>query len=383
MNKIRYGMVGGDLNAFIGEVHRKALNYDNRVELVSGCFSSNHEKNIETGKAYSLDPKRVYKDYHEMIKEELQKEDKIDFVAIVTPNYLHYEMAKAFLEAKINVVCEKPLSFKIEEAEELEKLAKENNLVFAVMYSYTGYAMIKYAKEMIEKGMIGKIISVNAEYAQEWLIDQVYASKVKTSSLPVWRMDPKFSGISNCVGDIGTHIENMVHYLTGLKIEKLLAVTENFGQELELDAKIIVQYENGVKGQYWASQIATGRMNGFIVRIYGDKGSIEWEQHFPDYLKYTPKNSPTQTLSKGMSYLTLDAAKYGRIPSGHSEGYYIAFANVYKNIITTLLKIKNKEALTKNDLDFPTVSDGLSGVKFVHAVIESSKNNSKWVTIKN
>lgn len=382
MKKIRYGMMGGDLKAFIGEVHRKALNYDTRVEFVSGCFSPDESKNIETGEAYSLDPKRVYKDYLAMIEGETNREDKIDFVAITTPNFLHYEMAKAFLEARINVVCEKPLSFKIEEAEELEKIAKENDLIFAVMYSYTGYTMVKYAKEMIEEGMLGKIISVNAEYAQDWLIDQVYAKEQKAGSLSVWRMDPQYSGISNCVGDIGTHIENMVHYLTGLKIKRLLAVTENFGQALELDAKIIVEYDNGVKGSYWSSQIASGRMNGLLVRIYGEKGSIEWEQHFPDYIKYTPKNSPTQTLSKGMGYLSLKSAKYGRIPSGHPEGYYIAFANVYKNIITTLLKRKNNEPLTKEDLDFPTVTDGLNGVKFVHAVIESSNNNSKWVTIK-
>lgn len=382
MSIVRYGMVGGDLRAFIGEVHRKALNYDTRVELVAGVFSNIEADNLETAKAYRVDSDRVYLDYHKMIEEELKREDKIDFVSIVTPNFLHFEMAKAFLEAGFNVVCEKPLSFTVEEAEELARLVKEKDLIFAVNYSYTGYTMVKYAKDMIANGAIGKVITVDAEYAQDWLIDQVYQEAQKDGALSLWRMDPKFSGISNSVGDIGTHIENMIHYLTGFEIKRLLAVTDNFGQRLELDAKIIVEYENGIRGSYWSSQIATGRMNGLLVRIYGDEGSIEWEQHFPDYIKYTPKGQPTQTLSRGMGYLTHESAKFSRIPSGHPEGYYIAFANVYKNIVSAIIKKRNGETLTDKDLDFPNVIDGLNGVKFVHAVIESAKENSKWVTIK-
>lgn len=377
--RLRYGMVGGDLQAFIGEVHRKALNYDNRVELVSGSFSKDYNKNLITGKTYNLSEERIYKTYQEMALKEKTRKDKIDFVAIVTPNNTHFDIAKTFLEADINVVCEKPLSFTVEEAEELSKIAKEKNLVFAVMYSYTGYPMVKYAKEMIEKNLLGNIISINAEYAQDWLLEELQNKALKQT---IWRMDPKYSGISNCVGDIGTHIENMVSYLTGFKIKRLLAVTKNFDKPLDLDAKIIVEYENGIMGQYWSSQIASGNINGLLIRIYGDKGSLEWEQHYPDYLKYSPLNEPTQILSKGRNYLTLDAKKHNRTPSGHPEGYYIAFANVYKNIITTLLKIKNKQPLTKEDLDFPTVEDGLSGVKFVRAVIESSKKDSKWINIK-
>ncbi len=381
MNKIKYGMVGGDLQAFIGEVHRKALALDQRAELVAGCFSSNYEKNKLTGEAYHLDNERIYLNFHEMALKEANRNDKIDFVIIATPNNSHYEIAKTFLNKGFNVVCEKPLSFTVEEAEELTKLADQKKLLFAVMYSYSGYAMVKYAKEMIESGMIGKVLTVSAEYAQDWLIDQANKEETKETSPSVWRMDPKYSGISNCVGDIGTHIENTVYYLTGFKIKRLLAVTENFGQKLDLDAKIIVEYDNGIFGHYWSSQVALGRINGLLIRIYGEKGSIEWEQHFPDYLKFTPKDRPTETLSKRANYLNLNASKYGRVPSGHPEGYIIAFANIYRNIITTLIKVKNNEQLTKEDLDFPKALDGLNGVKFVHAVIESSKNNSKWITI--
>lgn len=382
MKRVRYGMVGGDLHAFIGEVHRKAINFDPRAELVAGVFSNILERNYETAEVYGVDKERVYLDYKEMAQKEAAREDGIDFVAIVTPNFLHYEMSKAFLEAGINVVCEKPLSFTVEEAEELEKIAKEKDLIFAVNYAYSSYTMVRYAKQMIEEGYIGDILTVDAEYAQDWLIDQAYAKDTKAGALSVWRMDPKYSGISNCVGDIGTHIENTVHYLTGLEIDKVLATTDNFGQALDLDAKIIVRYTNGVTGLYWSSQIASGRMNGLVVRVYGTKGSIEWEQHFPDYLKYTPKNSPTQTLSRGNGYLTLDAGKHSRIPSGHPEGYYIAFANLYKTIISAIIKKNDGEKLTKEDMDFPTVTDGLNGVKFVHAVIESAKNDSKWIKIK-
>lgn len=381
MKKIKYGMVGGSLNAFIGEVHRKAINFDLRAELVAGVFSSILERNYGTAEAYGLDKDRVYLNYKEMAEKEGAREDGIDFVSIVTPNHLHYEMSKAFLDAGINVVCEKPLTFTIEEAEELEKIAKEKDLIFGVNYAYSSYTMVRYAKQMIEEGYIGDILTVDAEYAQDWLLDQAYAKDKKAGALSVWRMDPKYSGISNCVGDIGSHIENTVHYLTGLEIDRVLAVTDNFGQDLDMDAKIIVEYTNGVRGSYWSSQIASGRMNGLVVRIYGTKGSIEWEQHFPDYLKYTPKNSPTQTLSRGNGYLTLDAGKHSRIPSGHPEGYFVAFANLYETIISAIIKKNNGEELTKEDMDFPTVTDGLNGVKFVHAVIESAKNDSKWIKL--
>lgn len=380
--EIKYGMVGGSIYAFIGEVHRKALAFDTRAELVAGCFSNVESENIDTAKAYGVSAERTYKDYKEMAAAEAKRADKLDFVSICTPNFLHYEVAKEFLLAGINVVCEKPLCFAVEEAEELERLAKENDLIFAVTYAYTGYVMPKVMKEMIAEGKIGTIAAIVAEYAQDWLIDELSPEKQgQTKNLSVWRTDPKFSGISNCVGDIGTHAENMIHYLTGLRMKRLMATTDNYGHALDLNANIIMEYEGGVRGQLWCSQIATGRMNGLVVRIYGSEGSLEWEQHFPDYVKYTPRGKATEILSKRNSYITEKAHAAARIPSGHPEGYYVAFANTYRNILNAVAKKKAGEQLTADDLDFPKVSDGVNGVKFVHAVIESSKKDGAWVNL--
>lgn len=380
--EIKYGMVGGSIYAFIGEVHRKALAFDTRAELVAGCFSNVESENIDTAKAYGVSAERTYKDYKEMAAAEAKRADKLDFVSICTPNFLHYEVAKEFLLAGINVVCEKPLCFAVEEAEELEKLAKEKDLIFAVTYAYTGYVMPKVMKEMIAEGKIGTIAAIIAEYAQDWLIDELSPEKQgQTKNLSVWRTDPKFSGISNCVGDIGTHAENMIHYLTGLKMKRLMATTDNYGHALDLNANIIAEYEGGVRGQIWCSQIAAGRMNGLVVKIYGSEGSLEWEQHFPDYVKYTPRGKATEILSKRNSYITEAAHAAARIPSGHPEGYYVAFANTYRNILNAVAKKKAGEKLTDKDLDFPKVTDGVNGVKFVHAVIESSKSDGAWVSL--
>ena len=380
--EIKYGMVGGSIYAFIGEVHRKALAFDTRAELVAGCFSNVESENIDTAKAYGVCAERTYKDYKEMAAAEAKRADRIDFVSICTPNFLHYEVAKEFLLAGINVVCEKPLCFAVEEAEELEKLAAEKGLIFAVTYAYTGYVMPKIMKEMIANGKIGKIAAIVAEYAQDWLLDELSPEKQgQKKNLSVWRTDPKFSGISNCVGDIGTHAENMIHYLTGLKLKRLMATTDTYGHALDLNANIIMEYEGGVRGQLWCSQIAAGRMNGLVVRIYGSEGSIEWEQHFPDYVKYTPRGKATEILSKRNSYITEAAHAAARIPSGHPEGYYVAFANTYRNILTAIAKKKAGEALTEADLDFPKVTDGVNGVRFVHAVVESSAADGAWVSL--
>lgn len=379
---IKCGMVGGHLDAFIGEVHRKAIGFDPRAELVSGCFSSNSEKNIQTGKTYSLESDRIYSDYHEMAEKESAREDGINFVSIVTPNSTHYQIAKAFLEKGINVVCEKPLCFTIEEAVELVKLSKENKLLFGITYAYTGYTMSKVIKEMIAQGKIGNIVAVNGEYLQDWLLDELSMEAKGKQDLSVWRKDPKLSGISNCVGDIGTHIENYVHYVTGLEIKRVAATINTFGHPLELNANILVQYENNINGAYWCSQITAGKLNGLSVRIYGDKGAIEWEQHYPDYVKFTPKGQPTQIISRGQGYLGNGAATQSRLPSGHPEGLFVAFANIYRSYISALIKKNNGEKLVDADLDFPSVTDGLNGVRFVHAVINSGKNDSEWTNIK-
>jgi len=378
--QVKYGMVGGDIKAFIGDVHRKAINFDTRAELVAGCFSIDKELNVATAVEYDVDPSRVYDDYKKMAKAESELDDGIDFVVITTPNHVHYDMCKTFLEAGLHVVCEKPLCFEVWQAEELLKLSEEKKLILAVTYAYTGYTMVKVMREMIENGELGEILTVGGEFAQDWLLGQLEPGS-EGKELSVWRMDPEYSGISNSMGDLGTHIEHMVHYTTGLKIKRVLATTNKYGHKLDLNANVIAEYESGINGTYWSSQIASGRLNGLAVRVYGTKASLEWEQHYPDYLRFTPKNEPPRILSRGTGYLSGAAASYSRLPFGHPEGLFVGFANIYKNIISTITKLKAGQKPTEQDLDFPNAYDGLNGVKFVHAVIKSAESDAAWVTL--
>ncbi|MDD3794641.1 MAG: Gfo/Idh/MocA family oxidoreductase [Lachnospiraceae bacterium] len=379
--KLRYGMVGGSLGAFIGAVHRRAIALEETGELVAGCFSSKAEKNQDTASFYGLKPDRVYNTYKEMAEKEAAREDAIDFVCITTPNATHYEIAKAFLQAGINVACEKPLCFTVEQAEELERLTKEKNLFFAVTYTYTGYNMVKLAKEIVESGEIGTIVNVNAEYLQDWLIDEIGAGNQTTTKLSVWRTDPAKSGISNCVGDIGTHIEDTVGYITGMHPKKVAAVLDHYGMELDLNANILVEYENGAHGVYCCSQVCAGHLNGLVIRIFGSDGAIEWVQEDPNYLKVTRKGQPTQIYNRGTGYITGRAAELNHIPSGHPEGLTYAFANIYHGFMGAVLKRINGEEVTDADLDFPDVRDGAMGVRFIKAVVESSKNGFVWTEL--
>ena len=376
---LRYGMVGGDLKAFIGEVHRKAINFDTRAKLVAGSFSIDPNLAKETAEAYGVDPSRSYSDYKEMAEKESSREDGIDWVSICTPNFLHYAIAKEFLLHNINVVCEKPLCFTVEEAEELVRIAKERDLVFAVTYTYTGYTMVKVAREMIQKGELGKLVSVNVEYAQDWLIDSLDPENQKATSLSVWRSDPKYSGISNCIGDIGTHAENLVHYLTGQEIKRMVATTDTYGMALDLNANMILEYESGLKAALWCSQVACAHLNGLVIRVFGEKGALEWRQEHPDYLEVTRKGCAPELWARGAGYtMKYEAGKGSRIPVGHPEGLYIAFANIYRNVITTILKKKAGLVPTAADMDFQNAENGADGVKFIHKAIESAKEG-KWV----
>lgn len=376
---LRYGMVGGDLKAFIGEVHRKAINFDTRAKLVAGSFSIDPNLAKETAEAYGVDPSRSYSDYKEMAEKESAREDGIDWVSICTPNFLHYAIAKEFLLHNINVVCEKPLCFTVEEAEELVRIAKERDLVFAVTYTYTGYTMVKVAREMIQKGELGKLVSVNVEYAQDWLIDSLDPENQKATSLSVWRSDPKYSGISNCIGDIGTHAENLVHYLTGQEIKRMVATTDTYGMALDLNANMILEYESGLKAALWCSQVACAHLNGLVIRVFGEKGALEWRQEHPDYLEVTRKGCAPELWARGAGYtMKYEAGKGSRIPVGHPEGLYIAFANIYRNVITTILKKKAGLVPTAADMDFQNAENGADGVKFIHKAIESAKEG-KWV----
>lgn len=379
--RLRYGQLGGRLDAFIGNVHRSAIAMDNQADLVAGCFSHNAEANEATAKAYGLADDRIYADYKEMLEKEAAREDKIDFVCICTPNRTHYEMAKASLEAGFHVACEKPLCFTAEEAEELKALAAEKGLYFAVTYTYTGYAMVKFAREMILRGDIGEVINVNAEYLQDWLLDEVEPSGDNDMTLDVWRMDPKVSGISNCVGDIGTHIEAIVTYMTGLKTKRVCAMLDSYGHDLDLNANILVELENGCHGVFSSSQIAAGHYNGLVVRIFGSKGAIEWVQEKPDFLSVTPKGEPTRVYARGAAGADGEAAAWSRLPSGHPEGLTTAFANIYKAFQNAVLKAANGEECTPADLDFTDADYGVEGVKFINACVASSNNGACWTNL--
>ena len=377
MKQVQYGMVGGDLKALIGEVHRKGLAFDPRAELVCGCFSAIEELNVECADYYNVDKSRIYFDYKKMAEAEA---GKIDFVAICTPNFVHYEIAKCFLEHGIGVMCEKPLCFEVAEAEELAALAKEKDLLFAVNYCYSGYPMVKVMKEMVARGELGDIVSINAEYTAGCFLNVLHEDSQINSK--IWRSDPKLSGISNTCADDGTHIEHLVHYVTGLKIKKVAATVDRFGKKLDFNDNILVEYENGVHGSYWFCQVACGKSNEMVFRVYGTKGGLEWQQIRPDEVIFHKYGEATQVLTRGGSYFSDEEKRHFRLPFGHPEGYYVAEANIYKNIINYLIKRKNGEPLTADDLDFPDVETGVSGVKFVHAVMKSGDNDSKWVEVE-
>ena len=381
---LRYGMVGGGLGAFIGDVHRKSIALDGLAELVAGCFSRSQENNTATGKALHIESGRCYSTFEEMAEAEAKRPDKIDFVVIVTPNNAHYAAAKAFLSKGIHVVSDKPLCWEVKEAEELADLAKKNNLLFGVTYTYTGYPAVKQAREMIRKGEIGDIRFVYAEYPQEWLATPVEKEGQKQAA---WRTDPKISGKSNCVGDIGSHTENMVAYMTGLKIKSLCARLDKIveGRVLDDNAGIMVEFEAaspgsaGAKGMYWASQIAIGYDNALSVRVFGSKGTIEWVQELPNYLKVVRLGQPGEHWSRGRDAFYPHAQGYSRIPSGHPEGYFEALGNIYKTYIGALSKHKNGEALVEADLDFPGIDMGIDGVRFINKCVESSNKGAVWV----
>lgn len=377
---LSFGMVGGGIGSLIGEVHRKAAVFDRKAKLVAGCFSRNYDNTLSTGKNLGLEVRRLYENFSEMAEREGAREDKIDFVTIVTPNNLHFEIAKAFLEKGINVICDKPLTLKVEEAEELANLAKKRDLLNCVTYTYSGYSMVKHAREIINQGEIGKIRMVMGEYLQEWLARPVEKKGNRQAS---WRTDPKYSGKSNCVADIGSHIENIISYVTDLEIDSLCANLDTFikGRALDDNAEILIKYASGARGIYWCSQLAIGHNNGLKIRILGEKGSVEWEQENPDYLKVAFYGRPVQILSRGRDDLYPLASRVSRLPGGHPEGLYEAFANIYSNFSDALIA-KKAGNICQKEIDFPTFEDGARGVKFINLCVESSQRGASWISVK-
>ena len=373
---VQYGMVGGGQGAFIGDVHRKSIALDNMAQIAAGCFSQSFENTLETGGSLGISQDRCYRSFDEMAQAEAKRTEKIDFVVIVTPNSTHYAAAKAFLNAGIHVVCDKPLCFEPEEAQELIDISKSKNLLFGITYTYTGYPAVKHIREMIKQGEIGKIRFVNAEYPQEWLAEPAEKGGNRQAK---WRFNPEITGKTNCVGDIGSHIENIVAYMTGLEIKSICARLDKIveGRVLDDNASIMVEYRNGAKGLYWSSQVAVGYDNALRVRIFGDKGTIEWSQEAPNYIDVFKLGQPNQRLSRGRNVFHQHAQNYSRIPSGHPEGYFEAMANIYKTFIGAVLTLKKGE---KNEnLDFPDLEMGKNGVIFINKCVESSGKGSIWV----
>lgn len=374
-------MVGGGPGAFIGDVHRKAAALDGTMDLVAGAFSSDPSKSRQQGEALFLDPNRVYGSFEEMAEKEaaLPEGDRIDFVSIVTPNFLHYPIAKAFIERGFHVICDKPMTTEIDDAEELCRLVAKHDVVFALTHNYTGYPMVKQARAMVADGDLGEIRKVVVEYPQGWLATRLEESGSKQAE---WRTDPSKAGVSSAVGDIGSHAENLARYVTGLEMESLHADINTFvpGRELEDDANMLVHYEGGARGILYCSQISVGEENNLRIRVYGTKGSLEWHQENPNFLSVRSSDGPERIYKRGNDYLS-DAAKgNSRLPSGHPEAFIEAFANIYVNAGRTIAaKIAGDEpdALSR---DFPTVQDGAVGVHFIHKAIESGKKRD-WVDV--
>jgi len=376
--RLKYGMVGGGKGAFIGDVHRKAIAMDGKAVLVAGCFSQSFENTLELGEFLGLDKERLYGSYGEMIPAEAERKDRPDFLTIVTPNDTHYPIAKLALENGFHVVCDKPLTTTGRDAEALARLAARKDLMFCVAYAYSAFPMIKHMREMIARGELGRIRFVSAEYPQDWLATPLERTGQKQAA---WRTDPARAGSSNCVGDIGSHIEHMVAHLTGLEIESLCARLDRIGEGRVLDdnASIMINYKGGAKGLYWSSQIAVGHDNGFRVRIYGEKASLEWAEEDPNHARASTIDKPTEILSRGRDKMYSRAQSLSRLPSGHPEGYFECFANLYSTFLTALGKKLGGEPLTVDDLDFPGLEDGVRGMRFIEKCVESSAKGAVWV----
>jgi predicted dehydrogenase len=377
------GMIGGGPGAFIGSVHRMAASLDGHIELVCGAFSSDPNKSVQAGQELYLDPSRAYRSFEEMIMKEkaLPENLRMDFVSIVTPNHLHFGPAKLALENGFHVVCDKPLSFDSNEAEELGKVVKQSGKLFALTHTYTGYPMVKEARAMVKAGKLGKIRKVVVEYPQGWLATPLEDGGNKQAD---WRTDPKRSGISCCMGDIGTHAENLAEYVTGLKVTEVAADLTTFieGRQLDDDGNVLLRFENGAKGILHASQISVGEENNLRIRVFGEKGGLEWFQPEPNTLLAKWMDRPIEILRTGGGSLSPAASLNTRFPAGHPEGYLEAFANIYKNFALALQSLINGETPKPENLDFPTVEEGIRGMHFIEAVVESSTKNAQWVKLK-
>ncbi len=379
--RLRLGMVGGGQGAFIGGVHRIAARMDDRYELVAGCFASTAEKSKASGIELGVDPTRTYGSFEEMATAEAGREDGIDVVSIVTPNHVHYPAAAAFLEAGVHVICDKPMTTTFGDAAALAALVASTGKIFVLTHNYTGYPMIRQARTMVEAGLLGKIRVVQAEYAQDWLATSLETEGLKQAE---WRTDPARSGPAGCTGDIGTHAANLASFVTGLDIDELAADLTTFvdGRKLDDNCQVLLRYAGGAKGMLWASQVAVGNENALKLRVYGEKGGLEWSQEDPNYLWHTPIGEPKRLITRSGAGAGPEAARVTRIPPGHPEGYLEGFANIYSDTAELISATLQHRAPDPATALLPTVTDGLKGVKFIEAVVESSRHDGRWTSAR-
>lgn len=376
--RIRLGMVGGGQGAFIGAVHRLAARMDDQYEFVAGALSSSPERSRASGAELGLAPDRIYTDYREMAKAEASRKDGIEAVAIVTPNNIHVPAAKAFIEAGIHVICDKPLALSLKEAKSLETLLKKRNVVFALTHNYSGYPMIRQAREMVAKGELGQIRLVQAEYPQDWLTEDIEKSGQKQAA---WRTDPKQSG-GGAIGDIGTHAYQLACFVSGLTLDELSADMTSFvkGRKVDDNVNVMLRFRNGARGMLWASQVAPGNENGLRLRVYGTKGGLDWTQADPNYLWFTPFGQEKRLITRGGAGSGSTAGRVTRVPPGHPEGYLEGFANIYTEAARAIIARRSNKKPDK-DVNFPGIEDGVAGMAFIEACKKSSAKNGKWTKV--
>lgn len=383
--KLRMGMVGGGPGAFIGDVHRKAARMDGQIDLVAGAFDIDPKKSRQMGRELCIDKKRVYNDYQTMIEKELAlpADERVDFVSVCTPNHTHFPIAKAFLEAGFNVMCEKPMTLTVKEAEQLQEVVKKSRKVFGLMHNYTAYPMVKLAKDMVKMGDIGKVRKVIVQYPQGWL---ARALEKEGSQQAGWRTDPKKSGAAGCMGDIGTHAANLAEYITGLTIKEIAADLTTFvkGRRLDDDGNCLLRLSKGAKGLLHASQISIGQENNLAIWVHGEDGSLEWHQEHPNWLYVDKLGEPTQIWKRGNDYVgekSEAAGRATRLPFGHPEAFLEAFANNYCNFADTIRAKEARRKVLDVEKDFPSIKEGVLGMKFIDAVVASSARNAKWTKL--
>ncbi len=378
-DRIRLGMVGGGQGAFIGGVHRIASRIDDNYTLVAGALSSDPERAIASGLELGLDPKRAYGSYQDMAKRERRLRDGIEAVSIVTPNHMHFPVAKAFLRAGIHVICDKPLVLNSKEASKLKQIVADSGCIFALTHNYSGYPMTRHAREMVANGELGTIRVVQAEYPQDWLASKLEDTGQKQAA---WRTDPAQAGAGGAIGDIGTHALQLATYVSGLELDSVAADLTTFveGRPLDDNTHVMLRFKGGARGMLWASQVAVGNENALRLRIYGTKGGLEWSQEDPNYLWFTPLGEPKRLITRGGAGSGDAAGRMTRVPPGHPEGYLEGFANIYSEVAAAI-RAKREGRTLDPAVHFPTVDDGVEGIAFIEAAVKSSRGNARWVSV--